>query len=79
MNNKIMELSRDIISYSHENCEMWEEEHNTDLQALDNSHESYWIEFLENGIMNKDFTENQYFKAFNIAYNIVNKGVYNND
>ena len=74
MDNKVMKLARDIISYSHENCKMWNEKHNTDLQALDNSHESYWNEFLENGIKDKEFTEDQYFKAFNIAYDFVKKG-----
>ena len=73
MSNEIMELSKDIICSAHENCKMWEEEHNTDLQALDNSHDSFWLEFLENGIRDKDFTENQYFKAFNIAYDFVKK------
>ena len=73
MNNEIMKLARDIISYSHENCKIWEEEHNTDLQALDNSHDSFWLEFLENGIRDKEFTENQYYKAFNIAYDFVKK------
>jgi len=73
--NKIVELAKEIVYYSHENCEMWEEEHKTDLQALDNSHESYWIDFLDDGIRDKEFTENQYYKAFNLAYDIVNKGV----
>ena len=73
MNNEIMELSKDIIYFAHENCKIWEEEHNTDLQALDNSHDSFWLEFLENGIRDKEFTENQYYKAFNIAYDFVKK------
>ena len=73
MNNKIIELSKDIIYFAHENCKIWEEEHNTDLQALDNSHDSFWLEFLENGIRDKEFTENQYYKAFNIAYDFVKK------
>jgi hypothetical protein len=74
MNNKIIELANNIVSYSHINCEMWEEEHKTDLQALDNSHESYFIEFLQEGIRDKEFTEKQYYKAFNLAYDLVNKG-----
>jgi hypothetical protein len=44
---KITELAKQIISFSHENCDMWEENHATDKEALDNSHESFWIELLE--------------------------------
>jgi hypothetical protein len=64
----IEELSKDIICSAHENCEMWEEEHKTDFEALDNSHESFWLEFLENGISDKEFTEKQYYEAWDIAY-----------
>ena len=74
MDNKIIELANEIISHSHTNCEMWEEEHETDRQALDNSHESYWIEFLEDGEQENLFTEAEYYKAFNLAYDLVNKG-----
>ena len=74
MNNKILELAHDIVSYAHINCEMWGEEHKTNKEAFDNSHESYWIEFLQDGIRDKKFTEKQYYKAFKFAYNLINKG-----
>ena len=74
MDNKIMELAKNIISYSHENCEMWDEEHKTNLQALDNSHESFWLEFIEDGEEENLFTKDEYYKAFNLAYDLVNKG-----
>ena len=73
MNNKITELAKQIISFSHENCDMWEENHATDKEALDNSHESFWIEFLEDGEEENLFTEAEFYKAFNIAYDLVNK------
>jgi hypothetical protein len=74
MNNKIIALANEIIADSHDNCEMWDESHKTDKEALDNSHESYWLEYIENGIDEKLFTEAEYYKAFNLAYELVNKG-----
>ena len=74
MSKKLTELAKEIISHSHENCEMWEEEHETDLQALDNSHESFWLEFVEDGEYENLFTEAEFYKAFNVAYDLVNKG-----
>lgn len=75
MNKKLQELAKQIISLSHENCETWDEEHATDLKALENSHESFWFEFLEDGEKENLFTETEFYKAFNLAYDIANEGL----
>lgn len=73
---KLIELADMIISFAHQHCEEWDEKHRTDEEALDNSHESYWMEFVEDGEDENLFTEDEFTEAFDIAYDLVNnKGV----
>jgi len=74
MDKELRKLADSIIWFAHENCALFEEKHRTDEEALDNSHESFWLEFIEDGEDENLFNEEQFYKAFDLAYDLVKKG-----